>query len=116
MTIRSWILTLTLSAILPGVGRAEEKIKLGTMAPNGSTWHTLLKEMGQKWSDASGGKVKLIIYPGGVVGNEGDMVKKTRIGQLQAAALTSIGLHEIAPEPQAIDVPMMIDSFDTLDF
>ncbi len=95
---------------------AEEKIKLGTLAPNGSTWHTLLKEMGQKWAEASGGKVKLIIYPGGVVGNEGDMVKKMRIGQLQAAALTNIGLHDIAPEPQALDVPMMIDSAQTLDF
>jgi TRAP-type C4-dicarboxylate transport system substrate-binding protein len=95
---------------------ADERIKLGTLAPSGSTWHTLLKEMGQKWSEASGGKVKLIIYPGGVVGNEGDMVKKIRIGQLQAAALTTIGLHEVSPDPQAIDVPMMIDSFDTLDY
>jgi TRAP-type transport system periplasmic protein len=94
----------------------EIKIKLGTLAPNGSTWHTLLKEMGQKWGEASGGKVKLIIYPGGVLGNEGDMVKKMRIGQLQAAALTSIGLHEISPEPQAVDVPMMVDSWSTLDY
>src|SRR5438876_1216029 len=94
----------------------EVRIKLGTLAPNGSTWHTLLKEMGQKWSEASGGKVKLVIYPGGVLGNEGDMVKKMRIGQLQAAALTSIGLHEISPEPQAVDVPMMVDSWEMLDY
>jgi len=94
----------------------EVRIKLGTLAPNGSTWHTLLKEMGQKWSEASGGKVKLVIYPGGVLGNEGDMVKKMRIGQLQAAALTTIGLHEISPEPQAVDMPMMIDSWNTLDY
>src|SRR6478735_1070890 len=98
------------------IAHADEKIKLGTLAPSGSTWHTLLKEMGQKWTEASGGKVKLIIYPGGVVGNEGDMVKKTRIGQLQAAALTAIGLHEITPEPQAVDTPLMITSADELDF
>ena len=115
MMKRSLLLALALS-VLPSPSRAEEKIKLGTLAPSGSTWHTLLKEMGQKWSEASGGKVKLIIYPGGVVGNEGDMVKKTRIGQLQGAALTSIGLHEITPEPQAVDVPFMIDSFDELDY
>lgn len=113
MRIRHLALALSLCG---AVAHADEKIKLGTLAPNGSTWHTLLKEMGQKWSEVSGGKVKLIIYPGGVVGNEGDMVKKTRIGQLQAAALTTIGLHEISPESQAIDVPMMIDSFDTLDY
>src|SRR6476619_4895559 len=113
MRIRHLALALSLCG---AVAHADEKIKLGTLAPSGSTWHTLLKEMGQKWSEASGGKVKLIIYPGGVVGNEGDMVKKTRIGQLQAVALTTIGLHEITPEPQAIDVPMLIDSFPTLDY
>src|SRR6478736_1516488 len=98
------------------IAHADEKIKLGTLAPSGSTWHTLLKEMGQKWGEASGGKVKLVIYPGGVLGNEGDMVKKMRIGQLQAAALTTIGLHEISPEPQAVDVPMMVDSWPMLDY
>jgi TRAP-type C4-dicarboxylate transport system substrate-binding protein len=108
--------TLLALLLVAATAHAEVKIKLGTLAPNGSTWHTLLKEMGQKWSDASGGQVKLIIYPGGVVGNEGDMVKKTRIGQLQAAALTSIGLHDITPEPQAVDVPMLVDSFETLDY
>jgi TRAP-type C4-dicarboxylate transport system substrate-binding protein len=44
------------------------------------------------------------------------MVKKMRVGQLQAAALTTIGLHEITPEPQAVDVPMLVDSWATLDY
>ncbi len=110
-------LAFALIALLFAVpAQADIVIKLGTLAPNGSTWHTLLKEMGQKWEQASGGKVKLRIYPGGVLGNEGDMVKKMRIGQLQAAALTTIGLHDIAPEAQAIDVPMMIDSWPTYDY
>jgi TRAP-type C4-dicarboxylate transport system substrate-binding protein len=114
---------LTIALLLVGLGAEarpaaadEVVIKIGTLAPTGSTWHTLLKEMGQKWKEASGGKVTLRIYPGGVVGNEGDMVKKMRIGQLQAAALTTIGLHDLSPEPQAIDVPMMVDSFETLDY
>jgi TRAP-type C4-dicarboxylate transport system substrate-binding protein len=107
---------LLLAALPLSSARAEVIIKLGTLAPNGSTWHTLLKEMGQKWEQASGGKVKLRIYPGGVLGNEGDMIKKMRIGQLQAAALTTIGLHDVAPDAQAVDVPMMIDSWATLDY
>jgi TRAP-type C4-dicarboxylate transport system substrate-binding protein len=110
----AFVLSALLFAAAPA--RADVVIKLGTLAPNGSTWHTLLKEMGQKWEQASGGKVKLRIYPGGVLGNEGDMVKKMRIGQLQAAALTTIGLHDIAAEAQAVDVPMMIDNWATLDY
>jgi TRAP-type C4-dicarboxylate transport system substrate-binding protein len=113
------LLAVALLLLLPALSRvaqADVVIKLGTLAPNGSPWHTLLKEMGQKWEQTSGGKVKLRIYPGGVLGNEGDMVKKIRIGQLQAASLTTIGLHDIAAEAQAVDVPMMIDSWATLDF
>jgi len=64
----AFVVALFLAA-LPTAARADVVIKLGTLAPNGSTWHTLLKEMGQKWEAASGGKVKLRIYPGGVLGN-----------------------------------------------
>ena len=35
------------------------RIKLGTLAPQGSTWHQLLLEMAQKWSQASNGQVEL---------------------------------------------------------
>jgi TRAP-type C4-dicarboxylate transport system substrate-binding protein len=82
-------------------------IKLGTLAPQGSTWHELLKEMGQKWEQVSGGKVKLRIYAGGVQGSEGDMVRKMGINQLQAAAITNIGMHDVISEPQALAVPFL---------
>jgi len=114
--ICSVALAFLFSLSLVGTVRADEKIKLGTLAPNGSPWHTLLKEMSQRWTEVSGGKVKLIIYAGGVVGNEGDMVKKTRIGQLQAVAVTTIGLHDISPDSQALDVPMLIDNNELLDY
>ena len=119
MTMLRKLLVVALLLLLPpltGMAQADVVIKLGTLAPNGSPWHTILKEMGQKWEQASGGKVKLRIYPGGVLGNEGDMVKKIRIGQLQAAALTTVGMHDISADAQAVDVPMMIDSWATLDY
>lgn len=91
--------------------RAEDvTIKLGTMAPDGSSWHQLLKEMAAEWSKASNGTVKVKIYPGGVAGNEGDMVRKMRIGQLQAAALTAVGMADIDTAPQAITSPGLITS------
>ena len=83
-------------------------IKLGTMAPNGSSWHLLLKEMGARWQELSAGQVKLKIFAGGVAGNESDMMRKMRIGQLHAAAFTSIGLADIDRAPQAISMPGVI--------
>jgi TRAP-type C4-dicarboxylate transport system substrate-binding protein len=95
-----------LAALLAGPAAAQTKINLGTLAPQGSTWHELLKEMGQRWEQLSGGKVKLRVYAGGVQGGEGDMVRKIGINQLQAAAITNIGLHDVIAEPQALAVPM----------
>jgi len=44
------------------------------------------------------------------------MIRKMSIGQLQGASMTAIGLHEITPEPQAEDVPFMIDSYEEYDY
>jgi TRAP-type transport system periplasmic protein len=87
-------------------------IKLGTLAPQGSSWHNLLKEQAEKWSEASGGKVKLKIYAGGTQGSEGDMVRKMGVGQLQAASITSIGLHDISPESMVFSTPGLFDERD----
>jgi len=95
---------------------APVRIKLGTLAPQGSTWHQLLLEMAQKWSQASNGLVELKIYAGGTQGNEGEMIRKISIGQLHAAAITAIGLREITSEPQAEDVPFLIDSYEEYDY
>jgi TRAP-type C4-dicarboxylate transport system substrate-binding protein len=92
------------------------KIKLGTVAPQGSSWHQLLLSMAAEFSKASSGKVELKIYAGGTQGNEGEMIRKISIGQLQAASMTAIGLHEITPEPQAECVPFMINSYEEYDY
>ncbi len=106
-------------ALLLAAGSASAqtvKIKLDTLAPQGSSWHQLLISMAAEFSKASNGKVELKVYAGGTQGNEGEMIRKISIGQLQAASMTAVGLHEITPEPQAEDVPFMIDSYEEYDF
>ncbi len=109
------MLAAALLAAVPCAQAQDVTSKLGTLAPVGSTWHELLKELAEKWSQASGGKVKLRIYAGGTQGSEGDMVRKMAIGQLQAASITSVGMHDIAQEPQALTVPLMFDRREELE-
>jgi len=45
------------------------RIKLGTIAPRGSSWYVVLKEMGQRWNEISDGKITMTIYPDGVAGD-----------------------------------------------
>lgn len=91
-------------------------IKIGTLAPTGSPWHNLLKEAGEAWKAASNGNVQMRIFASGTMGNEGDMLKKMRIGQLQAAALTTIGLHEIAADLLAMDLPLLVQTTAEKDY
>jgi TRAP-type C4-dicarboxylate transport system substrate-binding protein len=91
-------------------------IKLATLAPEGSAWYDILKNMSDEWKKETNGEVVLKIYPGGVAGDESDIVKKIRIGQLQAGALSGVGLSDIASEVQAMQMPMMIQSYEELDY
>ena len=77
-------------------------IKLGTVAPEGSPWHDAMLETAQRWKELSGGRVTVRIYAGGVAGDEKDMLRKIRIGQLHATALTSSTLIDIIPDIEAI--------------
>jgi TRAP-type C4-dicarboxylate transport system substrate-binding protein len=38
------------------------------------------------------------------------MVRKMGIGQLQAAAITNVGMHDVIPEPQVMSVPFLFKS------
>ncbi|MGE5662935.1 MAG: TRAP transporter substrate-binding protein DctP [Deltaproteobacteria bacterium] len=91
-------------------------VKMATLAPEGSAWYKILAQMGDDWKKASGGAVSLRIYPGGVVGDEDAMIRKMRVGQLQAAAVTGIGLATIDRSFYALHVPMMFASDEEFDF
>ena len=73
-------------------------IKLGTLAPEGSPWYNIVRDMAEAWKADSGGKVEIRIYAGGIAGDESDMVRKMRVGQLHAAAISGAGLASIALE------------------
>ena len=88
---------------------------MATLAPDGSSWHQLLVDMGHRWREATDGNVILRIYPGGIAGDERDMIRKIRIGQIHAAAVTIEGLTEISRDMNVFYIPMLVDSFEDLD-
>lgn len=90
-------------------------IKLATLAPEGSSWHKVLEDMGRDWQRASDGAVKLRIYPGGIVGDEDAMLRKMRVGQLHAAAITGLGLAFLDRAFYGLHIPMMFASEEEFD-
>lgn len=93
---------------------AQTVVKLAVLVPDGSVWDNALQGMGAEWREATAGRVELRVYPGGVAGDEADVVRKMRIGQLQAATLTIGGLEEIDEAFGALAVPFLFDSYDEL--
>jgi len=91
-------------------------IKMATLAPEGSSWYKVLQNMGEGWKKATNGAVTLRIYPGGVSGDEDAVIRKMRVGQLQAAAVTGIGLSYLDRSFYALHVPMMYASDEEFDY
>jgi len=93
-----------------------EVLKLATLIPTGSSWYGPIRDMTEEWRKASNGRVTVKIYPGGIAGDDPEVVRKMRIGQLQAATITTEGLRRILPDIMALHLPMMLRSTDELDF
>ena len=92
------------------------RVRIGTVAPAGSLWDETLRMMGQEWSSLSGSAVRVQVYSGGALGDEVEMVRKVRQGQLQGVLLSSIGLSRIDSSVACLQVPLLIDSYAELDF
>ncbi len=103
--------------VLFGASRLDARtIKLGSIAPEGSPWDTAVKKIASEWRKISGGSIDMKIYPGGIVGSEPDMIRKMRIGQLQAAVFTGVGMSYITPEVFSLSLPFFIQNEEELDY
>jgi TRAP-type C4-dicarboxylate transport system substrate-binding protein len=95
---------------------APVRIRLGTLAPQGTSYHRILQEMGERWRAATNGQVQLTVYAG-TMGSEAELVRRMRLGQLQAAALTGVGIGEIDPAVSALqEVPMLFRTLDEFEY
>jgi len=116
------VLALGLGGALGSLDRAlgaggPVKVRLGTLAPRGSSYYKHLQAMGEKWRQAPGGGVLLTMYPDGTMGTEADMVRRMRLGQLQAGMLTAAGLADIEPAVSGLqNLPMMFRSLEEVDY
>ncbi|MFO1518254.1 MAG: TRAP transporter substrate-binding protein DctP [bacterium] len=95
---------------------AEHEIKFSVLAPEGSTWVNMMKEMDKELQTASGGKLAFKIYAGGVSGDEKDVIRKMRIGQIHAAGLTGVGLGDIVPSVRVLELPMLFKNYQESDY
>ncbi|MEE2777897.1 MAG: TRAP transporter substrate-binding protein DctP [Acidobacteriota bacterium] len=91
---------------------AKVRIKLATILPENSPQFKLLEGLAEQWKQISGGEVDLVLYGGGVQGDESDVIRKMRIGQLQAGALSVNGLTDLVDEFSLFEIPLFFENWD----
>lgn len=103
-------LSLLLVALAVPAGASDFTVKMATLSPDGSPWDGFFESMGREWEAGTDGRVSLTIYPGGVAGDEPDILRKMKIGQYHAAALSVSGLADISKDFTVFEIPLFFRS------
>lgn len=109
------VLAATVLILFATTSAQQYTIKFATVAPEGSTWMKVMRELDAAVQKESGGRVKFRIYPGGVQGKEQDVLRKITIGQIQCGGFTGVGLGEVAPAARILDGPFLFRSHAEVD-
>jgi len=88
---------------------------MASPVPENTPWGKFFNQLAVDWNKITNGEVELIVYHNGVAGNEKQVVRNLRVGQLQAAVLSTYGLYEISPEVMTMSCPFLIRNDDELD-
>ncbi|MEI6803974.1 MAG: TRAP transporter substrate-binding protein DctP [Burkholderiales bacterium] len=107
-------------ALLAGPGAthaADKQLRIGTLAPKNSLYHRQLQEIGEVWRAAQGGAAKYLVFTDGSQGGEAEMARRMRIGQLQGALISVVGLREIEPSIAGLqNMPLLFKDWDEVDY
>ena len=109
--------SLLLCGLMGASALASDKpLRIGTLAPKNSLYHRQLLEIGEAWRQAQGGNAKYVVFPDGSQGGEAELARRMRIGQLQGALLSIVGLSEIEPSINALQsIPLLFKTWDEVD-
>jgi TRAP-type C4-dicarboxylate transport system substrate-binding protein len=94
---------------------ADETIKIGTLAPKSSPWGKVFETWIKAVTEKSGGKMEIQFFYNGQQGDEAAMVGKIKSGQLDAAAVTGVGLSKVYKPILALQMPGLFTSWTKLD-
>ncbi|WP_455382820.1 TRAP transporter substrate-binding protein [Salinispira pacifica] len=109
----SWIGRLGLLAallLLPVVGAYSLELKIASIAPENSPYGRALQKLAADWQKISEGNVRVRLYHNGIAGDQSDILRKIRIGQLQGGIFTNAGVAPITSAALSVSVPFLIRS------
>lgn len=110
------MLMAALLFISGSAGAKTWELKFATLAPPGTSWMNLLEAWAEQVKQESDGRLVFKIYPGGVQGDEPDVLKKIRFGQLHGGAFTGYGIGRIYSPARILELPFLYNNIDEIDY
>jgi TRAP-type transport system periplasmic protein len=116
VALRTW---LNAAAVLASLWAAfpvlAVDLKIASVAPDGSHWMQQMRAGAAEIQKRTSGRVTIKFYPGGVMGNDAQVLRKIRIGQLQGGAFTAGGLGERYGALNLYGIPFLFRSLEEVD-
>jgi len=113
-------LTAVVVLLLSGPVFAEKSpkivFKMATIAPRGSFMMRQINAMDADIRAQTKNEVGVKLYYGGVQGDEEDVLRKIRLGQLHGGTFTGHGLGLIVPEVRVTELPFVFRNYDEVDY
>lgn len=113
------VAALVLLASPAGAGKRPKpdfQIKFATLAPDGSTWMKTMRAIDEELRVKTENRLGFKFYTGGVQGDEKDVLRKIRNGQLHAGGFTGFGLGSVVPEVRVQELPFLFRDLAELDY
>lgn len=112
----SFALLACLGCGWPRVAVFADEFKIATVAPEGSQWMQEIRAAANDIRTRTEGRVSVKLYGGGVMGNERQVLRKIRIGQLQGGAFTAGGIAEKYPDIVLYGLPLIFNDLDEVGY
>jgi TRAP-type C4-dicarboxylate transport system substrate-binding protein len=90
-------------------------LKFATLAPPGSTWMVIIDDWARQVEKESRGRLVFKLYPGGVAGDEPDVVRKIRFNQLQGGAFSGNGIGHMYSPARVLEIPFLYQNTAEVD-
>lgn len=108
---------VSLPGTMPRSVDAQEAVtlRIATLAPRGSAWMRVFDAWNNSLRQRTSNRLSLRFYPGGAQGDERDVIRKIRNGQLDGAAVTSTGLSLVVRPALVLQAPGVVENYQQLD-
>ena len=93
------------------------KMKIATLAPDGTAWIVPASDLVIPiLADISQGVLNITLYTGGVMGEDLDILRKMKMGQLHGCGCTAQGIISAAPELSVFSLPFLLKDYKEVDY